>query len=98
MYPAQAASYSTFVPPYSYVAMFKLLQTAGLMSSDGLCNPDADLYDAIVCPPHSVKVTKNNMAAYCQQSSVSQCPQVIPGAKVSVVQHSVFEMKVESQG
>ena len=76
MYPAQAASYSTFVPPYSYNTMFRLLQRTGLMSSDGRCHPDADLYDSIVCPQDTVKVAESDMAAHCQQSNLAPCPPV----------------------
>lgn len=76
MYPAQAASYSTWVPPYSYMAMFGLLQRTGLMSSDGLCHPNADLYDSIVCPAHTLKAAKDDMADHCQQSNMPLCPLV----------------------
>ena len=76
MYPAQAAGYSTFVPPYSYAAMFNLLQKTGLMSSDGRCHPDDDFYDAIMCPPHTAKVAKADMEVHCQHSNEAPCPQV----------------------
>ena len=76
MYPAQAASYSTFVPPYSYAAMFRLLQQQGLMQSNGLCHPDADLYNSFSCPPNTTKVSETDMPEHCSHSNVSACPQV----------------------
>ena len=86
MYPARAASYSTFVPPYSYAAMFRLLQKQGLMQSDGLCHPDADLYNSFSCPPNTTKVAEIDMPEHCRQSNVSACPQV--DARIPASRHA----------
>lgn len=73
---AQAGSYSAWVPPYSYASMLRLLQEHGLMQPNGTCNPAADLYDIIVCPPFTTKAPQSMMPEHCREQDITSCPQV----------------------
>ncbi|KAL3130103.1 hypothetical protein ABBQ38_008419 [Trebouxia sp. C0009 RCD-2024] len=68
--PAQAASYSTWVPPDSYARMWSLLRNHGLMQSNGTCNPAADLYDIIICPPSTKKAPQDTMPSHCREQGI----------------------------
>ncbi|KAL3157894.1 hypothetical protein ABBQ32_012304 [Trebouxia sp. C0010 RCD-2024] len=74
-YPAQAGSYSTWVPPDSYARMWSLLHDHGLMQSDGTCNPAADLYDIIICPPSTIKASQDTMPSHCREQGIPACPE-----------------------
>ena len=75
-YAAKAGSYSTWVPPYSYVSMFQLLQDHNLMLPNGTCLPGVDLYQVIACPPQTAKVAESDMPANCAQNGSPPCPEV----------------------
>ena len=73
---AQAGNYSTWMPLYSYASMRGLLMDHGLMQPNGTCDPAADLYDIIVCPPFTKKAPQSAMPAHCREQGVTSCPNV----------------------
>ena len=56
--------------------MWRLLMDSGLMRPNGTCDPAADLYNIITCPPYTIKVPQEEMPAHCLQQGITSCPQV----------------------
>ncbi|KAL0036293.1 hypothetical protein WJX77_001120 [Trebouxia sp. C0004] len=74
-YPAQVGSYCTWLPPYSYISMWQVLQDHGLVTANGTCSPHADLYSVISCPAQTVEAPESAMQDHCAQAGIPPCPQ-----------------------
>ncbi|DBA87007.1 TPA: hypothetical protein ACH3X2_000386 [Trebouxia sp. C0005] len=55
--------------------MWQVLQDHGLMTANGICSPNADLYSVISCPAQTVKAPESAMPDHCAQGGIPPCPQ-----------------------
>ncbi|KAK3287743.1 hypothetical protein CYMTET_4760, partial [Cymbomonas tetramitiformis] len=73
-YAAQAAKYSTWITPLSYLGLHKMHERLGWIDQNNKCMRSSALYDAIVCPEGQFKQSREQVAGACAEANLT-CPE-----------------------